>query len=332
MYESTPRSREVANALFQIDKLTEDQARAVLRHIAIDDAVLNDAQCSHVAGLITGTLYKVPREGVNAMRTCETGLSAAVSWEKSFASHPGHVSATFHDPINDKEQVGQSPQQTASPEKDTAAVPETTDPTCDTDVCPDNLLGMKGLSITNTGKLTLHYHSYPATSIDHSQPTTVPRKRGLQEIEDEQHSEALASPGHCDNPPALAPQPEPHAKRLKLKVKKMKDKKVKIEPGKSKQDDDQDVAQNDQPADKEAEKQKKSRRCVRCGEAYKGSDNDGANTPCCYHPGNIKKYPHGLSKWSGNMRELLFVAWDCCHQDADSRGCTFEKHTKRLSP
>lgn len=89
MYDSSPRSREVANALFQLDRLTEDQTRAVLRHITIDDAVMNEAQCSHVASLISGTLHKVPREGVNATLTCGTGLDAASHWERSFASHPG---------------------------------------------------------------------------------------------------------------------------------------------------------------------------------------------------------------------------------------------------
>lgn len=89
MYESSPRSREVANALSQIDRLTEGQVRAILRHIAIDDAVLNEAQCSHVACVINGTLNKAPREGVNATLTCGTSLDAASHWEKSFASHPG---------------------------------------------------------------------------------------------------------------------------------------------------------------------------------------------------------------------------------------------------
>lgn len=97
MYESSPRSREVANALFQIDKLTEDQVRAVLRHLTIDDAVLNEAQCSHIACVVNGTLHKLPREGVNASLTCSTNLDAASHWEKHFASHPGvsldHVTA-----------------------------------------------------------------------------------------------------------------------------------------------------------------------------------------------------------------------------------------------
>lgn len=98
MYESSPRSREVANALFQIDRLTEDQTRAILRHITIDDAVLNEAQCSHVACVINGTLNKAPREGVNATLTCGTNLDAASHWEKSFASHPG-VSAAAVGPL-----------------------------------------------------------------------------------------------------------------------------------------------------------------------------------------------------------------------------------------
>lgn len=89
MYESSPRSREVANALFQIDRLTDDQTRAILRHITIDDAILNEAQCSHVACVISGTLNKAPREGVNASLTCGTSLDAASHWEKCFASHPG---------------------------------------------------------------------------------------------------------------------------------------------------------------------------------------------------------------------------------------------------
>lgn len=89
MYESSPRSREVANALLQIDRLNDDQTRAILRHIAIDDAVMNEAQCSHIASVISGTLNKVPREGINAMLTCTTSLDAASHWERSYASHPG---------------------------------------------------------------------------------------------------------------------------------------------------------------------------------------------------------------------------------------------------
>lgn len=89
MYESSPRSREVANALFQIDRLNDDQTRAILRHIAIDDATMSEQQCSHIANLISGTLLKVSREGVNASLTCSTGLNAASQWEKSYASHPG---------------------------------------------------------------------------------------------------------------------------------------------------------------------------------------------------------------------------------------------------
>lgn len=89
MDESSPRSREVANALLQIDRLTETQVRSILRHVAIDDAVLNEAQCSHVAGVINGTLSKEPREGVNASLTCGTSLDAASHWEKSFATQPG---------------------------------------------------------------------------------------------------------------------------------------------------------------------------------------------------------------------------------------------------
>lgn len=89
MYESNSRTGEIVNALFQIDKLTEDQARAVIRHLIIDDAVYNEAQCSHLAGLINGTLHKEPRGGVNAIITCDSALSAATTWEKTYTSFPG---------------------------------------------------------------------------------------------------------------------------------------------------------------------------------------------------------------------------------------------------
>jgi hypothetical protein len=89
MYASSPRSKEVANALSQIDRLTEEQTRSILRHLAIDDAVMNEAQCSHIASVISGTLHRVPREGVNATLNCGTGLGAASHWERCFTDHPG---------------------------------------------------------------------------------------------------------------------------------------------------------------------------------------------------------------------------------------------------
>lgn len=106
MDDTTDREREVANCLFQIDKLCDADLRAVLRHLATDDAVFSEAQCSHIANLVHGTLYQRPREAVNAKLNCASGFDAAVNWEKNFASYayPG-VSFAWTDLPGDVEVV-----------------------------------------------------------------------------------------------------------------------------------------------------------------------------------------------------------------------------------
>lgn len=87
MDSATDREREVANCLFQIDKLDDTDVRAVLRHLATDDAVFSEAQCSHIASVIDGTLHQKSRDAVNAKLNCASGFDAAVNWEKNFGSY-----------------------------------------------------------------------------------------------------------------------------------------------------------------------------------------------------------------------------------------------------
>ncbi|KAL1850718.1 hypothetical protein Daus18300_012796 [Diaporthe australafricana] len=321
MYESSPRSREIANALFQIDKLTEDQARGVIRHLLIDDAVYNEAQCSHLAGLINGTLHDEPREGVNAIITCDSALSAATTWEKTYTSFPGHVSATFNPPIDDQAKLPISSLQAEPPmsslqgeplmssllqqhpmslpqaawlEDETTGPVKTTDQTRETDPSLDNLPGLKGLSITNNGSLTLHYHSYPASPSSPSGSAIVSRKRALQETEDEQHSEALASLTDCDHLTTSSPNAESSAKRLKTEkstANKVNGNTVKPDfetlqraDGKAKEKaGGKNTAKN--VKEETGKKAKPVKKCTRCGTDYTKSANRYGRTPCCYHPG-----------------------------------------------
>ncbi|KAK2608085.1 hypothetical protein N8I77_006719 [Diaporthe amygdali] len=334
MDEPSPRSREVANALFQIDKLTEDQVRAVLRHLTIDDAVLNEVHCSHIACVINGTLHNLPREGVNASLTCSTNLDAASHWEKHFATYPGHVSATFRSgAVNGNEQVDQSPKHAAQRKEKQTAPAETNDLPSDTDPVVRSLLDMKGLPIINHGNLTLHYHSYAENSFRQSQPDIVPCKRTLEKTEDEQYSEALASLTDCNDPVQQDLSLETSAKRLKTmkpQVETVGNRAIKVEPESVEQCEDQDEVANDPCVTEQKKRTKRARTCARCGEHYEKADNEGFNMPCCYHPGAIKKYPHGLKTQTGTMRQLLFMAWDCCQKDPDSRGCSAGRHTRSL--
>ncbi|KAG6360951.1 hypothetical protein INS49_012019 [Diaporthe citri] len=307
MDDSSPRSREVVNTLFQIDRLTENQIRAVLRHLTIDDAVFNEAQCSHVAGLISGTLHQVPREGVNATLTCDTSLKAAASWEKSFASYPGHVSATFHQNSLDSAANNKStPPRTSLPRAGETAPAEATGESNDIKASTSGPLDLKGLTIVNHGNLTLHYHSYMETSHDTPQSAILPRKRTFAETEDQQYSEALASLTDFNNSIPHASPLESLGKLLKTKepeTGREKGEITRVEPEaleQSEQHDekckeqeeqndeqvqnrkeDQDAVLNDDPM---IEKKNRPRRCARCGERYEKADNEGLNLPCCYHP------------------------------------------------
>lgn len=220
MYESSPRSREVANALFQIDRLTEDQTRAILRHIAIDDAILNEAQCSHVASVINGTLNKAPREGVNASLTCATSLDAASHWEKSFADHPGvglhnvvhfglrllltrvmvqPASAIFRkSSIGNGAEADQSAKQLVLFKPEEAAPVAANNSYNGTKPSVSGPPELQGLSIINQGQLTLHYHSYNSAPSPGSHLSTESRKHFLEKDEDEDYSEALASLMDCN--------------------------------------------------------------------------------------------------------------------------------------
>lgn len=94
MDTATDREREVANAISNIDKLDDAGVRAVLRNLAIDDAAFSEAQCSHIARVINGTLNKKPQVTVNATLSCASGLNAAVNWEKQSASE-SHPTVSF---------------------------------------------------------------------------------------------------------------------------------------------------------------------------------------------------------------------------------------------
>lgn len=227
------------------------------------------------------------------------------------------MSEAFNPPIDDEAGPGMSPLQAASLEDERTGPAETTDQTCDIDPSLDNLPGMKVLSITNNGSLTLHYHSYPANPSSPSSPSSlsgsaiVSRKRALQETEDEQHSEALASLTDCDNLTTSVPNAEPPAKRPKTEQSTsnmVNGNTIQPDLEMLEQADDQDVrpeAQSlpDGKAKKKADGKntannvgkktgKKAglvKKCTRCGMDYKKNANRGSKTPCCYHPGMYKR-------------------------------------------
>lgn len=306
MYESSPRSREVANALFQLDKLSENQVRAVLRHITIDDAVMNEAQCSHVASLISGTLHKVPREGVNAALTCATTLDAACQWERCFASHPGvsldifplfkveevltslvsqHVCATFRKgSVTRENETDQSKQVVLFKREETAPAPiknDSTDTKPSLGVNPD----LKGLTIVNQGQMTLHYHSYNHASSPAPQTDVVPRKRALDKAEDEDYSEALASLMEFDLSPESRRNLPPASKRHRLEEPDIE----MLEPEVPKPQNPVE-AEEDKAVQKNKKKNKPS--CKKCGKTYTKNQNKGSNTPCNSHPGMSNTVGH----------------------------------------
>ncbi|KAL2286085.1 hypothetical protein FJTKL_07321 [Diaporthe vaccinii] len=288
MYESSPRSREVANALFQIDRLAEDQIRSILRHIAIDDAVLNEAQCSHVACVINGTLNKAPREGVNASLTCGTSLDAASHWEKSFASHPGHVSATFRRKSrNNGTEADHSTKQVVLFKPEESAPGPTKDASRDVKPSVGFNQDLKGLSIINQGHLTLHYHSYNEASSPSSQPAVVPLKRGLDKSEDEQYSEALSSLMDFDLSPQDLSKSVPISKRPRMEDPEEPEEPE--EPETEMVDPETQVPQKKVKQEEEAPAQKgrknKDLVCTKCGNSFQGKDNKGSKTPCHRHPG-----------------------------------------------
>ncbi|POS68985.1 hypothetical protein DHEL01_v212619 [Diaporthe helianthi] len=323
MYESSPRSREVANALLQLDRLSEDQVRAVLRHITIDDAVLNEAQCSHIANLISGTLHKVPREGVNATLTCGNSLDAASHWERTFASHPGHVSATFRkNSINLKKETDQSKQVVLFTPEETTPEPSKNE---STGVNPS--LGfnqdLKGLTIVNKGQITLHYHSYNDTSSPTPQTAATSRKRALDRADDEEYSEALASLMEFDVSPQSRRNPPPNSKRQRLEEPDIEME----EPEFPKLEDPEK-----QPVEGTVEKnkQKQDLACKKCGEFYKGTENKGSSMPCCSHPGKFKHYRRAVKPKGKKGKDIqpLHDAWTCCHNDLRSVGCVVGKHER----
>lgn len=319
MYESSPRSREVANALFQIDRLTEDQVRAILRHIAIDDAILNEAQCSHVASVINGTLNKAPREGVNAFLTCGTSLDAASHWEKSFANHPGvslhnvarfdlrlvltrimvqPVSAIFRkSSIGNDAEANQSANQLVLFKPEESAHIAANNSSNGSKPSVSGPPELQGLSIINQGQLTLHYHSYGTAQSSSYQPVTESRKRGLEKEDDEQYSEALASLMDFDLSAPKGSKIRVASKRRRLE-----------KPGSGM------VQAEDATADAEAElieaeaqeqqggaekqtkvkqeedqhmkkKKNKTKLCKKCGKMFNPDRNNGPINRCCFHPG-----------------------------------------------
>ncbi|KAG8162098.1 hypothetical protein KVR01_007863 [Diaporthe batatas] len=331
MYESSPRSREVEKALFQLDRLAEDQTRAVLRHIIIDDAVMNEAQCSHVASLINGTLQKVPREGVNATLTCATGFEAASHWEKSYASHPGHVSATFRkNSVNGENEADKSKQVVLFKPKKTApalAKNESADVKPSFGATPD----VKGLTIVNQGQMTLHYHSYNHAPSPAPQTPAVPRKRSLDKAEDEEYSEALASLMKFDLSPESRRDPTLNPKRQRLEKPDIE----MLEPEAPKAQDPV-KQEKEQPVQKDKKKKKRNQKklpCKKCGKSYKGPENKGSKTPCRSHPGVFIPYPIGV--WpkgnKGKGTQPLYAAWSCCKTGLNTAGCVFGKHERQSS-
>lgn len=321
MYESSPRSREVANALFQIDRLTEDQTRAILRHIAIDDAILNEAQCSHVASLINGTLKKAPREGINASLTCGTSLDAASHWEQSFANHPGvslhnvvyfglrllltritvqPVSAIFRkSPIGNGAEADQSAKQLVLFKPEEAAPVAANNSSEGTKLSVSGPPELQGLSIINQGQLTLHYHSYSAAQSSSYQPVTESRKRGLEKGDDEQYSEALASLMDCSLSAPNRSKIRVASKRRRLEqpgsgmvqaedATADADAELIEAEAQEQQDEAEQQTQVKQEEDQPMKKKNKKRNtklCKKCGNMFNPDRNNGPRNRCCFHPG-----------------------------------------------
>ncbi|KAK7736689.1 hypothetical protein SLS53_006897 [Cytospora paraplurivora] len=184
MDTATDREREVANAISNIDKLDNAGVRAILRNLASDDAAFSEAQCSHIARVINGTLNKKPQGTVNATLSCASGSDAAVNWEKQFASefHPTIVSdfvrknqnsvpshVQIHAPS--QEQPDQSSAQNIGVGEAVRLLE------------PGDAVGNGNLpKIINKGHMTIHFHNQ-LPSFDTSTLASVSKKREREEEE-----------------------------------------------------------------------------------------------------------------------------------------------------
>lgn len=76
----TNRKREVAKCLDQIDNLSETDVRAILRHLATEDAVFSEKQCIYIANTVDEVLSAQWNRG--------KGFHVALDNEKKLEDHP----------------------------------------------------------------------------------------------------------------------------------------------------------------------------------------------------------------------------------------------------
>ncbi|KUI61573.1 hypothetical protein VP1G_08716 [Cytospora mali] len=335
MEGATDREREVANCLFQIEKLTGADARAVLRLLATDDATFSEAQCSHIARVVDGTLHKNPRDAINAWLTCASALEAAINWEKTFASYarPGHVSFGLRncgakDPDNMQTDVFLQEQPDAYNNQNVG------------DGMTVALLGPKDSfdstnypGIINRGHMTVHYHhhhhhhynDYNHSSPDQSIPSIVPQKRERDE-EDEQYAKAMnallgtyepgADVAASTSPSKRARLQEPEAETYNTEPEKVK---AEVETGQLLLVKDSETKT----------KTMQGKTCKYCGVQFTKRHNKpqrGGALPCRHHVGDLVPYSPGINVGTSSNVKMLYQAWNCCDAAPADLGCVFTRH------
>ncbi|ROV94739.1 hypothetical protein VMCG_08899 [Cytospora schulzeri] len=296
--DTTDREREVANCLFQIDKLPNTDLRAVLRHLATDDAAFSEAQCSHIASVVDGTLHQKPREAVNAKLNCASGFAAAVNWEKSFASYayPGHVS----DSLRDSENNNTGDMKIELP-------PRQPLPVNGLDVGDGEdtvLLGHKAPGIINKAHMTVHYHHhhyYKRSPSHQSIPSIVPLKR-------EREDDVENCPGPLNDVVATNQPNESDSKHpsKRARLQQPSTETVEVHAG---------VEANRRPLVRETNlKQNQGKICRNCGIGFTKRDNkrqEDGDFPCRHHIGGM---------------DMLSQTWICCGGGLADSGCVRSKH------
>ncbi|KUI72306.1 hypothetical protein VM1G_07547 [Cytospora mali] len=344
MEGATNREREVANCLFQIEKLTDADARAVLRQLATDDATFSEAQCSHIARVVNGTLYKNPRDAVNASLTCASAFEAAVNWEKTFASYacPGHVSFGLrgcgtNDPDNMQTNVFLQQQPDANNDHnvgDDGMTVALSGP-------KDSFDSINYPGIINKGHMTVHYHNhhhhhhndYKHSSSDQSIPSIVPQKRERDE-EDEQYAEAMNAllgtyePG-ADDMASTSP-----SKRARLQEPEAETHNMGPEPEPEKVKAEAEAGQlllikNSKTKTKTKTRTMQGNTCKYCGVQFTKRHNKpqrGGALPCRHHVGNLVPYPPGIKVGTNSSVKMLYQAWNCCGAAPADLGCVTTRH------
>ncbi|ROV90799.1 hypothetical protein VPNG_09837 [Cytospora leucostoma] len=325
MDTATDREREIANVICNIDKLDDAGARAILRNLASDDAAFSEAQCSHIARVINGTLNKKPQETVNATLSCASGFDAAVNWEKQFASasHPTIVSEFVRKNQNSVPNRVQIHAPSLE-QPDQSSVQEIGDGEAVRLLEPGDAVGNGNLpNIINKGHMTIHFHNQ-LPSFDTSSLALVSKKRERDE-EEMQYAQALDAIMVTDQLEAEVLSSSHPSKRARLqetstekKTTETRNAHAATEVGKP------SLAQDVK------ETPPYGVICRNCGAHFTRARNvrqkDG-NLPCRHHTGKLVPYPAGLKRERRSGTEVFFEAWDCCGKDPGDRGCVFTKHT-----